>query len=85
MLDEGGKHFTTAQFSEFLERSQHSSASSLTFALGGPNGWSSEVRKRAQQIVSLSPLTFPYQLARLILIEQLYRCYTIDARIPYHR
>ncbi|MFN7898058.1 MAG: 23S rRNA (pseudouridine(1915)-N(3))-methyltransferase RlmH [Synechococcaceae cyanobacterium] len=57
----------------------------VAFAIGGADGLKAEVKQRAQWCLSLSPLTFPHDLARLLLLEQLYRARTILEEGPYHR
>jgi 23S rRNA (pseudouridine1915-N3)-methyltransferase len=58
---------------------------SPAFAIGGADGLSDAVKERAQKLVSLSALTLPHGLARVLLAEQLYRAWSILARHPYHR
>jgi len=53
--------------------------------IGGPHGLSDEVRGRSNLLLSLSSMTFPHQMVRLILLEQVYRAYTINRGLPYHR
>jgi len=55
------------------------------FAIGGADGLSDDVRERASKLISLSALTLPHQLVRVVLAEQLYRAWSILARHPYHR
>ena len=57
----------------------------LTFVIGGTNGIAPEIKKSAQLQLSLSPMTFPHEIARLLLVEQLYRATTIIQGSPYHR
>ncbi len=57
----------------------------LAFVLGGANGLSPKIKASAKWSLSLSPLTFPHEIARLILLEQLYRAQTIQQGSPYHR
>lgn len=85
VLDERGKQFTSELFSKLIGDRTTSGASVVNFAIGGPHGWDDSVRKRANILVSLSPLTFPFQLSRLILVEQLYRAFTLLNGIPYHK
>ena len=56
----------------------------LVFVIGGPYGFSEDVYARANAKISLSKLTFPHQLVRLLFVEQLYRCHTILKGEPYH-
>lgn len=84
MLDERGRSFTSLQLSEWLAERRNQGAA-LSFIIGGPDGLAAEVRARAQLVWSLSPLTFPHALARVLLVEQLYRATTLLAGHPYHR
>lgn len=82
-LHERGKEFTSETFAQFLkEKSTH--GEKLTFIIGGPLGWHESVLKRANLQLSLSQLTFPHQLVRVILFEQLYRAATIIQGKQYH-
>jgi 23S rRNA (pseudouridine1915-N3)-methyltransferase len=83
-LDEKGKQFTSPNFAMHLnERFNHSKG--IYFLIGGAYGHSQEVKARANFLLSLSDLTFPHKLARLFLIEQLYRTYAIINNHPYHK
>lgn len=84
-LDERGRTFESEGFAEFLRKKMVGGTSSFVFGVGGPFGWAPEVKERADLLLSLSSLTFPYQIARLILIEQLYRSATLWNNIPYHK
>jgi 23S rRNA (pseudouridine1915-N3)-methyltransferase len=84
MLDERGKERTSVALSEWLgERLRD--GRDLAFAIGGPDGFSAGVRARAQESWSLSRLTLPHALVRVLLIEQLYRAVTLIDGHPYHR
>lgn len=83
LLDEKGKHFTSVEFSQFIERQQQTGAKNLIFAVGGAFGFSEELKSKAQ-LVSLSKMTFSHQLIRLIFMEQIYRAHTIIHNFPYH-
>lgn len=85
LLDERGKNFTSHHFAAYLEKLLAGGTKTVVFGIGGALGWSDEVRKEAKSLLSLSPLTFPYQLCRLVLIEQLYRAMTILKGMPYHK
>ncbi len=81
-LNETGKSFTSKEFASKLQESNNQL---LTFAIGGASGLSPEINSIASWQLSLSPLTFPHDLARLLLVEQLYRAQTISQGGPYHR
>ncbi len=78
---EEGNEFTSLEWADFLKGLD----GDLAFVLGGPEGLSDEVKKQAKMLVSLSRMTFTHDMARLILIEQLYRAVAINKGIPYHR
>jgi 23S rRNA (pseudouridine1915-N3)-methyltransferase len=84
LLDERGKEFRTVEFSGWMEKSFMISRNRLVFVIGGPWGFSDEVYGRADFMISLSKLTFPHQLVRLLFLEQLYRVFTIIRGEPYH-
>ena len=83
-LDEQGEHFKTVEFSKKLNLLIENT-SQIYFIIGGPDGLSDDVKKRADYVISLSNLTFPHQLAKVILIEQIYRSICIMNNHPYHR
>ncbi|MDQ2932901.1 MAG: 23S rRNA (pseudouridine(1915)-N(3))-methyltransferase RlmH [bacterium] len=83
-LDELGKEFSSVKFSEFIQARMNSGIRSLVFIIGGSYGLTNEIRSRAQTTMALSMLTFPHQLVRLILAEQLYRAFTILKGEKYH-
>jgi len=85
VLDEHGKPKTSRDFARFVEARMGQGVSSLVFAIGGASGWSEPVKARADLLFSLSPMTFTYQMTRLILIEQIYRALTIIKHVPYHK
>ena len=84
LFDEKGSTYTSKQMSFQIEQHIQKGTRTLVFALGGPYGFSEEVRNRAQATWSLSSLTFPHQLVRLLCIEQIYRCFTIIKGEAYH-
>ncbi len=81
-LTENGQCFTSKQLAKKLIDCDNQN---ITFAIGGPNGLSPTLNSSASWQFSLSPLTFPHELARLLLIEQLYRAKTITQGGPYHK
>jgi 23S rRNA (pseudouridine1915-N3)-methyltransferase len=84
LLDERGREFRTTEFSSHLEKMLMSAKKRIVFVIGGPWGFSDEVYARADMKMSLSKMTFPHQLVRLLFIEQLYRAFTIIKGEPYH-
>lgn len=84
LLEEKGKEFESVDFSTFLEN-QMNSSSKLIFVMGSADGHSSETIKLKSDSLSLSRLTFPHQLARLLFIEQIYRALSISKKHPYHK
>jgi 23S rRNA (pseudouridine1915-N3)-methyltransferase len=83
-LDERGKAVTTQGLSVMLSGWMRD-AIHPCFAVGGADGLADEVKQRAAKLLSLSALTLPHQLVRVVLAEQLYRAWSILARHPYHR
>ena len=81
-LSEEGKQFNSVQLSSLLLNFQNKK---INFLIGDTDGISADIKKNADLILSLSPLTFPHELARLILIEQIYRAVSISNNSPYHR
>jgi 23S rRNA (pseudouridine1915-N3)-methyltransferase len=83
-LDENGRPFNSPQLSYFLQQRANDSSKNLIFLIGGAYGLDAAVLKRANHSWSLSGLTFPHQLVRLILSEQIYRACTILRNEKYH-
>jgi 23S rRNA (pseudouridine1915-N3)-methyltransferase len=83
-LDERGTQFTTRELAAWLQERMQA-GSDLAFLIGGPDGLAPEVLARSQLTLSLSRLTLPHALARVLLAEQLYRAHSILANHPYHR
>lgn len=83
-LDERGKSVTTQGLSVMLSGWMRD-ATHPAFAIGGADGLSDAVKERAAKLISLSALTLPHQLVRVVVAEQLYRAWSILARHPYHR
>lgn len=83
-LDERGRGWSSVELARELGRWQ-SHQPSVALVIGGPEGLAAEVTARANQVWSLSALTFPHGLARVIVIEQLYRAWTILQGHPYHK
>lgn len=84
VLDERGKNWSSVELAAFLQQRANESTRHLVFLIGGAFGLDDRVLKRAQAQWSLSRLTFPHQLVRLLLAEQLYRACTILKNEKYH-
>jgi len=80
-----GKSFTSEQLAEKLDQLATYGHSKLAFIIGGSNGLSDKVLKRSDMQISFSKMTFPHQLMRLILVEQIYRAFKINRGEPYHK
>lgn len=84
LFDEHGKGLSTLQLASALERIQVA-CQELALVIGGPDGIDTSLKKAAKEIWSLSMLTLPHALARVVAIEQLYRAWSVLAHHPYHR
>ena len=84
LLDENGKQFNSRGFSEQLNKWMLSGNRRLNLVIGGPYGFSEEIYQRATGKISLSQMTFSHQLVRIVLLEQLYRAFTILRGEKYH-
>lgn len=85
LLDEKGKEFTSREFAGWLSRQMSAGVSKgLTFVIGGPYGFSDAVYSRASQKIALSRMTFTHEMARVLLLEQIYRGLSILRGSPYH-
>lgn len=84
LLDEKGKEYASSAFSAFLAQKMLNGVKRLVFVVGGPYGFTEVVYQRANDLLSLSKLTFSHQMVRMIFAEQLYRAMTIMKGEPYH-
>jgi len=84
LLDMGGKSLTSPGFASFLQDQEMRGLKSLTFVLGGADGVTDALKARAQHVLSFGLPTWPHLLARLLLLEQLYRAQQIIRGHPYH-
>ena len=80
-----GKHLSSTELADKINKLGISGKSSIAFVIGGSVGLDERVLKRADYKLSFSPMTFPHQLMRVILLEQVYRSYRIIAGEPYHK
>ncbi len=83
LLDSTGQQLSSRELAEFLGREQLNPIP-LLFAIGGSDGFSDEARRQAAFTLSLGKMTLPHELARVVLLEQLYRAFTILQNHPYH-
>ena len=81
-LSEEGKQFNSVELSSLLLKFKNKK---INFLIGDTDGISSDIKEKSDLLLSLSPLTFPHELARLILLEQIYRSISISNNSPYHR
>lgn len=84
-LDERGRGFTSVGFSRLLEKWRAAGVRGAAFILGGPYGLEEALKAEADLRLSLSPLTLTHGMARMILLEQLYRAFTLIRKEPYHK
>lgn len=84
LLDEKGKSLTSTEFAQYLQHHQREQRGKVIFCIGGAQGHGQTIRESASESITLSPMTFPHRLARLIFVEQFYRAYTLNTGHPYH-
>ena len=84
LMDSRGKEFSSEQFAKFLGDYQERNPLPIVFAIGGADGFSNATRSAAQYTISLGKMTLAHELARVVLLEQIYRAFTILKRHPYH-
>ena len=84
LMDSRGKQFSSEEFAQFLQEYQERNPRPVLFAIGAADGFSDAARQAAQQIISLGRMTMAHELARVVLLEQLYRGFTILKNHPYH-
>lgn len=85
VLDENGRNLTSEDFSRRLESWKDEGVSDVVFAIGGADGHGADVLGRADLKLALGAMTWPHQIARILLAEQIYRAITIQSGHPYHR
>lgn len=84
-FDEQGASPDSAGFASLMEKQIESGLPALALVIGGPDGLDQRIRNRANRIISFGAATFPHQLVRVLVLEQVYRCVTILTNHPYHR
>jgi 23S rRNA (pseudouridine1915-N3)-methyltransferase len=85
VLDERGRTMSSAEFAQYLGTRRDDGIKHAALLLGGPDGHAASLRSSAQLPLSLGPMTLPHGLARVVLVEQIYRAITILSGHPYHR
>ena len=85
LLDSTGKSLTTEKFAAWLCKHRDQSTRNLVFVIGGHEGISESLKRRADSCLSLSPLTFTHEMARCVLLEQIYRAFNVIQGFPYHK
>ena len=84
LLDSRGKEMSSEQLAQWIDSQQASDVQQLIFAIGPADGFSDEARRAASASLSLGKMTLPHELARVVLLEQIYRAFTIIRKHPYH-
>jgi 23S rRNA (pseudouridine1915-N3)-methyltransferase len=84
LLDSRGKQLSSEELAEFVRRHQEKNSLVPVFAIGPADGFGEEVRSRADLVLSLGKMTLAHELARVVLLEQIYRAFTILKGHPYH-
>jgi 23S rRNA (pseudouridine1915-N3)-methyltransferase len=85
LLDEKGKNFSSKELADFLEKKENNSVGEISFLIGGTDGHSQKILEKKDYEISFSKLTFPHDMAMIILVETLYRSFSILKNHPYHR
>lgn len=84
-LDERGKGMSSRAFADWLGDLRDTGRRTVAFVIGGPDGLDPALRRRADKLWALGPATMPHELARVVVLEQIYRAGTLWAGLPYHR
>ena len=84
-LDSRGQQFSSEQFSKKIVSLEDSGVRHVSYLIGGPDGISDDILKAAQLVLSFSKMTFTHDMVRMLLIEQIYRAYTIKHGEKYHK
>ena len=85
LLDVEGREWSSPELAAEVQRWENDSVKEIAIVIGGPNGVSSQIGDRAQKRWRLSRLTLTHEMARVVVLEQLYRAYTINRGIPYQK
>lgn len=85
LLDRVGKLVSSEDLANILSSEAVEGASEITFVVGGSNGVDNMIKSKAKHVVSFGKITFPHGLFRVVLMEQVYRAFTINNNLPYHK
>ncbi len=85
VLDGRGKNFSSEGLAAYIDKKCTEGVGEFSFLIGGSHGHNNETRSKADMILSFSAMTFPHQLFRLMVTEQIYRALTINNNLPYHK
>lgn len=85
LLDQEGKQLSSEGLAGFIRSRQNSGTQEVMFAVGPANGWSERARKESGLLLSFGKITLPHEMAKVVLLEQIYRSFTILNHHPYHR
>lgn len=85
VLDAGGTAMDSRQFSDWLQRNMNAAVPRINFVIGGAWGLAPSLIEKADLRLSLSSMTFPHEMARLMLVEQIYRALSLWKNLPYHK
>lgn len=84
-MDRQGKMLSSEELADKIKEIFTYNASEISFLIGGSNGLPDEVLKKADYVISFGKVTYPHQLMRVVLSEQIYRAFTINNSLPYHK
>lgn len=85
LLDRQGELISSEKLAETIDKCQTEGVSEISFIIGGSNGVSEALKQKANKVISFGKITFPHQLFRVVLMEQIYRVFTINNNLPYHK
>ena len=85
VMDKSGDTLSSTDLAEWLQKLQNQALPAMSFVIGGPLGFSREFVGSANRVLSFSPMTFPHELAAVMLLEQLYRAFSINKGEKYHK
>ena len=84
-LERQGKQMSSEKFAQVIDEKMSSGYNEISFIIGGSNGISEKVKKSSNLLLSFGEFTYPHQMFRVVLCEQIYRAFTILSNLPYHK